>query len=171
MQAFVRLKNNGSEVVALPYRDATQGNREEIISFDPGEEKVVPWDVMILFCGDPSVTNKEYWRERDEAINSLHLCYGALSLAGPDSGKMPNLEARSMDGEIIPTLLADPLGDHLVPTAGDTTDVGRLQAQIEALQAEVRNIADAPEAPDVENETVNVDDIPVDKPSRAKVTR
>jgi hypothetical protein len=171
MQTLVRLKNNGDTTVSLPYHDSTQNNRQEMVTFEPGEEKIVPWDVLILFCGDPNVTNKEYWRERDEAVESIHLLYGALTLAGPNSSKLPKMEAYTLDGDRITTLIDDMAGVSIVPEADDTTDVGRLQAQIEALQAEVRKSQDAPEQPDTEGETVDVEDIPVDKPTRAKVRR
>jgi len=171
MQTLVRLKNVGETTASLAYRDPSRGNVEETITFEPGDEKIVPWDVLVLFCGDPEVTNKEYWRERDEAVESLHLRYGAVSLAGLHSEKLPKFHAETVDGEPIKTLMDDPDGIDIVPAAGDTTDVGRLQAQIEALQAEVRNIKDAPEKPDTEGETVAVEDIPVDKPTRAKVRR
>jgi hypothetical protein len=171
MQTLVRLKNVGDTTVSLPYRDPSLGNREETITFEPGAEKIVPWDVLVLFCGDPSVTNTEYWRERDEAVESLHLRYGAVSLAGRDSSMLPKFEASTVDGDPISTLLDDPDGADIVPAASDTTDVGRLQAQIEALQSEVRNIKDAPEQPDTEGETVAVEDIPVDKPTKVRVRK
>jgi hypothetical protein len=171
MQTLVRLKNVGETTVSFPYHDSTQNNREEMVTFTPGEEKVVPWDVLVLFCGDPNVTNKEYWRERDEAVESIYLRYGAMSLAGPDSSKMPKFEAYTMDGNRIKTLIDDPVGAGITPKADDTSDVGRLQAQIDALQAEIRKSQDAPEQPDTEGETVDVEDIPVDKPTRAKVRR
>jgi hypothetical protein len=171
MQTLVRLKNSGDTDISLPYRDPSLGNREETITFAAGEEKVVPWDVLVLFCGDPNVVNKEYWRERDEAVETLHLMYGAMSLAGPDSSKLPKLEAYTIDGDRISTLIDDPIGAGITPKADDTSDVGRLQAQIDALQAEIRKSQDAPEQPDTEGETVDVEDIPVDKPTRAKVRR
>jgi hypothetical protein len=171
MQTLVRLKNVGETTVSLPYHDPTQNNRQEMVTFEPGDEKIVPWDVLILFCGDPEVTNKEYWRERDEAVENLHLRYGALSLSGVNKELLPKFVAETVDGHKIKTLLDDPEGADIVPDAGDTTDVGRLQAQIEALQSEVRNIKDAPELPDTEGETVAVEDIPVDTPSKVRVRK
>ena len=172
MQSYVKLTNKGRDEVSLPYRDPEQGNRETVVTLKPRKSKIVPWDLLVLFCGDPTERNQEYWKARDEAYENLCLRYGVREGSAEE---LPNIVATDVDtGDEIPTLLSDPTGDALTIEAPEASDMAMLQRQLEKLQAEITQLAKANaaagDAPDTEGETITQADLPVDGPTRPKVS-
>lgn len=160
MEELVVIKNKDTKVeFSYPY-----GNDWEMVVIPPRKEKIVPWSVMTAFMGDPTLRNTDYWRERDEVYEKLIVFYG---------GEAPKIEAYTLDGARITTILDDPAGDAMAPQPGNTSDVGLLQKQIEAMQqkldalarAELTGIADA--VVDVEGE----DDLAEDGPKKVPTSR
>ena len=172
MQSFVKLVNNSDQPISLPYRDPSMNNREVVYTLEPGKPKIVPWDVMILFCGNPQERNQEYWRARDEAVRNLRVLYGSVRL-DEEPVELPDIRAYDVEtDEEIHTLLTDPDGEHLGLASPETSDVAALSRQIVALQEELARMQGR-QPVDVEepilSDEVAAEDIPVDTPTKPKV--
>lgn len=156
MEELVVIKNKDTKKeFSYPY-----GNDWEQIIIPPKGEKIVPWSVMVAFMGDPEVRNNDYWRERDEIAEKLLVFYG---------GESPKIEAHTLDGQRITTILDDPSGNSLNPVASGTSDVGLLKKQMEAMQQRIEALTRA-QTTGIADATVPVpaEDIPEDAPSKVK---
>jgi hypothetical protein len=146
---FVRIRNTGEE----PFIGKYDG---EYITVPAGGEKIVEHDVMVVWMGDPKVENTDRYAERREVFNRLCMMYHAATLTGNDPSLLPPLEAYTEDGERIITVMDDPDGVHLMPSAESDTDIGKLQRQIDRLtqrlNEKVAGLVDAPEDAPEENE-------------------
>lgn len=147
MEQYVRIRNTSPDEPFIGKYDG------EYITIPTETERILPWDVMVVWMGDPAIENTDRHQERSEVFNRLCMMHHAATLTGNDLSLLPPLEAYTEDGERIITVLDDPEGVSLVPSADDNTDVGKLQRQIERLQARVEEklggLVDAPtDAPD-----------------------
>jgi hypothetical protein len=148
MEQLVKIKNIGE----VDFRQVF--DTHEVVEIPSGEEIIVPWTYMVAFMGDPGLRNYDRWREREEAHETFLIKY---------AGNLPLLEASTLDGTKIVTILDDPVGDSLTPEVTDTTDVGLLQRQIDALQARISSFEPT--------ETTIVEDLPTDEPTKVPVSR
>lgn len=151
MEQLVKIKNTGTEDFRQLF------DTQEIVEIPAGEEVIVPWTYMVAFMGDPGLRNYDRWREREEAFDTFVIKY---------AGNLPTLEATTLDGSKIVTILDDPVGDNLTPEVTDTTDVGLLQRQIDALQARISSIE--PGGAVLEDVPTEV---PTDEPTKVPVSR
>lgn len=149
MAEFVRIRNTDTE----PFIGKYDG---EYITVPAEGEKIVERDVMVVWMGDPAVENTDRYAERREVFNRLCAMYHARELTGNNLELLPGLEAYTEDGERIITVLDDPEGVHLMPSAESDTDIGKLQRQIDRLtqrlNEKVAGLVDAPEDAPAEDE-------------------
>ena len=131
MESYVTIKNLDDE----PFIGKYDG---EYITIPGPGSKIVQWDVMVVWMGDPYVENDGRHQDRRATFNRLCTKYHARGLTGNDPSLLPNIEAYTEDGERIITVLDDPDGDSLVPDPEAPTDAGRLQRQIDRLEARLQ---------------------------------
>lgn len=148
MEQFVKIVNTEEH----PFIGKYDG---EYITIPAGGSKIVQWDVMVVWMGDPYIEDTDRYAERREVYNNICAKWHARGLTGNDHSLLPGLEAYTEDGERIITVMDDPEGEMLVPSSTDNTDTGKLQRQIDRLQARLgerlAGLVDAPsEAPDNE---------------------
>ncbi len=151
MEQYVRIRNTDPDEPFIGKYDG------EYITIPTESEKIVKWDVMVVWMGDPTVENTDRHQERRDAFNRLCAKYHARMLTGNDPSLLPPLEAYTEDGERIVTIMDDPEGISITPSAEDHGDIGKLQRQIDRLKArleeQVAGLIDAPsDAPDNEGE-------------------
>lgn len=142
MEQFVRIRNTSPDEPFIGKYDG------EYITIPTESEKIVKWDVMVVWMGDPTVENTDRHQERRDSFNRLCAKYHARMLTGNDPSLLPPLEAYTEDGERIVTILDDPEGISITPAEQDHGDIGKLQRQIDRLQArleeQVAGLIDAP---------------------------
>lgn len=185
MKQFVTIVNQDPDE---PYIGKYDG--EYITIPAAGGRKTVEYDVMVVWMGDPKVENTERYQERREVFNRICSLHHARGLTGNEPELLPQLEAYDEDGNRIITVMDDPDGVNLVPDAGEQTDIGKLQRQIERLQRQVdeqvAGLVDEPaaapehtpfddiiEAQDAAVEEEDVEDeldIPEDTPTKVRVS-
>lgn len=185
MKQFVTIVNQDPDE---PYIGKYDG--EYITIPAAGGRKTVEYDVMVVWMGDPKVENTERYQERREVFNRICSLHHARGLTGNDPDLLPALEAYDEDGTRIITVMDDPDGVNLIPDAGEQTDIGKLQRQIERLQRQVdeqvAGLVDEPaaapehtpfddiiEAQDAAVEEEDVEDeldIPEDTPTKVRVS-
>lgn len=128
----------------------------EYLTIPAGRSKTVPYDIMVVWMGDPEVRNLGADRERDEAYKNICGFFHARSMTGNHPELLPHLEAYTDDGDRIITIMDDPTGNSLTVDAAEGSDVASLQKQIAAqqkaletltarLDAEVEVLTDVPE--------------------------
>lgn len=142
MDQYVTIVNNDPEV---PFVGKYDG---EYITIPTGGQKVVPYDVMRVWMGDPILTDDGRHNDRHDAYNRLCSLYHARGLTGNDPSLLPDISAFTEDGEQIITILDDPEGETLVPDSEGTSDISQLQRQIDRLKArleeQVAGLVDEP---------------------------
>lgn len=131
---LLRVKNVGDETFtdscnSVPYY------------LEPGDEQVVPYDAVVLWCGHPDADNSDP-RNRVRVVEwgRLRVRYGVYEDAD-FARHIPHLEVSTLNGDRIHTVLDDPDGDNLTP-AGTTRaqaittedQLSQLQAQVDALR-------------------------------------
>jgi hypothetical protein len=145
MESYVRIVNRNPEEPFIGKYDG------DYLTIPAGGEKIVPEDVMFVWMGNPALENDGRTNERREVYFRLASLYHARTLTGIDVDAFPMLEAYTEDGERIITVLDDPEGDSLVPDSSDNTDIGKLQRQIERLEARLaerlNGLVDTPDGP------------------------
>jgi hypothetical protein len=143
VEQFVTIKNANEEEPFIGKYDG------EYITIPAGGSKIVQWDVMVVWMGDPRIENTDRYAERREVYNNICAKWHARGLTGNTPEDLPALEAYTEDGERILTVMDDPEGEMMVPVSreGDG-DVGKLQRQIDRLQARLEErlngLVDAP---------------------------
>ncbi len=166
MQQLVIIQNDGSEDFAAKY----DGERYTIPA---GESSTFPWDVMVVWMGDPGIVNERNGRQRDEVYDRLCSYYNARGLLGNDPDKLPAISAWSLDGEQIVTILDDPKGDLYAPRIEGDGDTALLQRQIDALQRQldekVSGLADTPDRVDEDSELVGGRTVGTEGQRRAEI--
>lgn len=131
MQQFVTIENQGTTEFRAKYDGATY-------VIPPGESRIVPYQAMCVWMGDPSVTNKDTYKERDLVYRRICRYFHARGLMGNEPEKLPKIAAFDQDGNRIITVMDDPEGKHLAAGADDApVDIRVLQQQIERLQAQL----------------------------------
>ena len=144
MEQYVRIVNRNPEEPFIGKYDG------DYIAIPAGGEKIVPWDVMVVWMGDPALDNDGRHNERRETYLRLASLYHARELTGVNEDAFPLLEAYTEDGERIITILDDPDGETILPDSTDNTDIGRLQRQIERLEQRLAErlsgLTDTPDA-------------------------
>ncbi len=142
MEQYVRIKNTDPDEPFIGKYDG------EYITIPTESERILPWDVMVVWMGDPTVENTDRYQERREVYNRLCMMHHAATLTGNDPELLPPLEAYTDDGERIVTVLDDPEGISIAPAEQESGDIGKLQRQIDRLQArleeQVAGLIDAP---------------------------
>lgn len=124
---LVRIKNVGDK----PWTD--QFGR--VYTLQPGETGLVSWAAMCCWLGDPMLLNKEFNRERDREYERLRVRHGAASLTEEEwEAKKPTLLAKTVDGEDIWTVLADPEGKHATEAGSTVEEKEVLESQLEAMR-------------------------------------
>jgi hypothetical protein len=146
VEQLVKLKNGGTETYRHQY------GAQEVIEIAAGDEMIVPLSVMCSLMGHPDTRNSDRWREREEMHEVLLRFYG---------GTLPSLEAYTLDGERIITIIDDETGYSLTPDPTDSSDVGVLQRQIDELNAKI----DDTDAGD------SIEDVPTDEPTKVPTGR
>lgn len=151
MQQLVIIQNDGSE-------DFTAKYDGEQYTIPAGESSTFPWDVMIVWMGDPGIINERNGRQRDEVYDRLCSYYNARGLLGNDPEKLPAITAWTLEGEQIVTILDDPKGDLYAPRIEGNGDTALLQRQIDSLQRQldekINGLADTPDRVDEDSELV-----------------
>lgn len=143
MEQFVRIRNTDEEEPFIGKYDG------EYITIPAGGEKIVKYDVMVVWMGNPAVEDTDRYAERREVYNNICAKWHARGLTGNDPSLLPSLEAYTEDGERIVTVMDDPEGISLTPSSESEGDIGKLQRQIDRLTArlneKVSGLVDAPE--------------------------
>lgn len=129
MERYVTIVNNDLEHGFTAKYDG------EYITIPTGGSKVVPYDVMKAWMGDPELIDDGRHNDRSETYDRLCLMYHARGLMGNDPDLLPDIEAFTEDGDKIITVLDDPEGTSLIPDADAPGDIGALQRQIDRLNA------------------------------------
>lgn len=145
MDQYVTIVNNDT---LEPFTGKYDG---EYITIPAGGSKVVPYDVMRVWMGDPILTDDGRHNDRHDAYNRLCSLYHARGLTGNDPSLLPDISAFTEDGEQIITILDDPEGETLVPDSEGTSDISQLQRQIDRLNArleeQMAGLVDEPGGP------------------------
>ncbi len=149
MQQLVTIQNEGAEDFTAKYDGDTY-------TIPAGESSTFPWDVLLVWMGDPAIINEHGGRQRDEVYSKLASLYGARGLTGNDPELLPKLSAWTLEGEQIITILDDPKGDTYAPSVDGDGDIASLQRQIDQmsalLQQRVAGLEDTPDRDDVDDD-------------------
>jgi hypothetical protein len=134
---YVIVKNHGDTV----WND---GQLLHPYAIPPGGEKVVPWNVMCVWLGDPDARDSIKNPQRQEEKSRLHLYYGVTSGAPNDkrptwADAMPRLTVHNMaTGEEIATVASDP--DGLSAAAAPVLELDDTTTQIQLLKQRLEEL-------------------------------
>jgi hypothetical protein len=134
----VRMVNESTE-------DFSQRYLTNIYRIPAGAEMIVPWEVMVSFCGNPYVVNTARNQEREDVFKRLRVRYGLYDNISDWDVLRPKLACYSIvSGDRLNTVLEDPTGvgvHQSTRTIADDTAMGAqiaaLTQQIQALQAQM----------------------------------
>lgn len=131
---IVRLVNNGD----TPFVSKYDGER---FTIQPHSETLVPYGAMVLWCGDPTTRNlDERRRFRVKENARLHVKYGAYDDETKYALNAPKLDAFTLDGERIPTVLIDPDGLLADIDLSDTTEENAVRRELQDLRGQMSRI-------------------------------
>ncbi len=136
----VRLVNEGST-------DFSQRHLTNIYTIPAGAEMIVPWEVMVAFCGNPYLVNTARNPEREQVFFRLRVRYGLYDNIADWQALRPQLACYSVvSGDRLNTVMEDPTGvgvHQATRTIADesvlASQIAAMTRQIEALQAQVMN--------------------------------
>jgi hypothetical protein len=141
----VRIRNAGTKQFRAKYAG-------EWYIIPPNVDHIVPYDAMVLWCGDPTLVDIDKKRRfRTHEYARLCVKYGVYENADRMGENFPKLEIYNLaDNTQIITVLDDPLGMNLTPET-QTIAVNQRQAdqlrlmqeQFEAMQAEMAMLRQA----------------------------
>ena len=104
----------------------------------PNSETIVPLDAVCLWMGNPSsVDYDEKRRDRSDEYRRLRAKYGVYEHDDRMEENLPRLEAYTLDGERIWTVLEDPEGEHAGSVTPPRTDDDAVAAQILSMQQQI----------------------------------
>lgn len=104
----------------------------------PHSEQIVPWGCMCLYLGNPNsrdIDSKRRYRTKELA--RLRVRYGAYENSKTWEANKPNLEAYTIDGDPITTVVDDPNAEPFDPTESNLTEVDLLRRRQQALEEEL----------------------------------
>lgn len=107
----------------------------------PNSDTVIGRDVMIYLMGNPELRDIDHRRKpRTQEVKRIRLLYGAAYDDELWELNKPPLQAFTVEGERIHTIMDDPEGKHGLPQTLITDQQTLMQKQIDALQAQLRDI-------------------------------
>lgn len=176
---FLLVKNVGDEPVELAWNS-------RITTVEPGQEKPVRSEAVVLAAGDPRAVavmqslkldadTVVFIPDRPSEVRRLRQLYGQY--AGDerviDQDLVPQLEVHSDDGEELYTVLNDPEGTQSAPKSDTSTTTSQeLLALIERQQRQINLLKDqAGLAPDEATTEADLPDDDSDEASPAPKSR
>ena len=128
----VRMVNEGTS-------DFRQRYLTNIYTIPAKAEMIVPWEVMVAFCGNPYVVNTAKNPEREDVWRRLRVRYGLYDNVDDWAALRPQIACYSVTtGERLATVMDDPTGVGLLPTNRTIADDTAMQQQIAALTAQLQ---------------------------------
>jgi hypothetical protein len=104
----------------------------------PDDDLVVPWEVMVSFLGSPDTQNYGPRRmDRKNVYEKLRVKYGAYWDDEMWEQNKPHLVAYRVTGERLVTVVDDPDGLAITPSAVSQQQAMAASAQMEMLQQQV----------------------------------
>lgn len=135
---YVKCINRSSFPVKMEY------NRRKF-HLAPGEDKLVPYFCMVLYCGDPrafDVPNDERRKFRTNEWKRLRVLYGVYDYTSDPSylAKLPDIEVYTPSGLRITTVLDDPTGESMDVQAQQLTETEKAKQESKLLRAELDKV-------------------------------
>lgn len=142
---MVRVRNIGDTDVIFKWNKARY-------RIPPGADIPVPWPAMVRHMGDPRTidlpnSNNPRDKQRTYEFQRLANKYGVYSKHQRWNERIPKLEAYTLDGERIITVLDDPFGTQNTPetlaaeaSMQNETIIRQMQQQIARLSAQLAEV-------------------------------
>ncbi len=138
---------NPSKPGDLNYRTLHMVHQEEVIDIEPGQSRIVPFDVAAAFFGHPKERDHGANRGRTDNYARIKFMWGyqsgALNADEDWAVKCPPFRVETLDGDYMPMILDDPEGVKPLPGDAQPTvlpvdpSVALLQSTIQQQQAEI----------------------------------
>lgn len=165
----------------LPYAKFVWNGEDYLGGLEPGQARLVPFDVIRLFFGDPrSVPNARGRTEdkkgnigdiapREHEIRRLATIYGLYEAnAGRLGEAVPDVTITTGDDIEVICPATDPDGHHIYGYATETAEVHDIATQLANMKAQIRLLEDAARAEAKQGGKNDGADVATDGPPMAK---
>ncbi|GIV04102.1 MAG: hypothetical protein KatS3mg015_2932 [Fimbriimonadales bacterium] len=102
-----------------------------------GGQRIVPWEAMCLWMGNPEAVDKENSPARTDEYRRLRFKYGIYHNMHLAAERFPKLEAYDLDDNRLITVIDDPEGAHLTPEVNTRAENEILRERLARMEREM----------------------------------